>query len=55
MLGRAQVDLQNFGEARKSLERAKELTLDMIANQVRVEQMKADLEEIETLLESIHP
>lgn len=55
MLGRAQADLQKFDEARKSLERAKELTLEMIANQVRVEQMKADLEEIETLLDSIHP
>ena len=55
MLGRAQEDMQKFSEARQSLERAKELALDMIANQVRVEQMTADLEEIESLLESVNP
>ncbi len=51
---RALIKLQRTEEARMLLEQARALALDMIQKEERAEQMKLDLQEIETLIEPLN-
>lgn len=53
MLGRAQIANKKTAEANDALERAKQLANKMIADEMRVEQMRLDLEEIESVIASL--
>lgn len=53
MLGKALLQEGNVDQARSAWEQARKLTLEMIDENIRVEQMKLDLEEIDNLLTSL--
>jgi hypothetical protein len=53
MLGRALLSEGENARARDAFERARQLTLSMIDEKMRVEQMQLDLSEIEGLISSI--
>lgn len=53
MFGQARLAEGKMAEARSAFERSRQLTLGMIEESVRVEQMQQDLKEIESLLASL--